>query len=255
MGCLWGFPAVLLHYGRPVLQWHSDPLCFLSPYTLSTRSHHRSSSQSTASPTPSLCAAQFRRAACNRLTCGEMGSFPRLLCGWSYFAMQCSGWIVRDTNEIGSRKAILQLWQVQVSQSWKLMDISTSWQASGLVWSLVSLSLFWLPVSSRKYGPSCFSFLYFVSCSSLDRLLHIRIKGSLAKYYQDNSGCFRFHWYILVDDQAMDLVFLSLFSFLFGKSLDGLGKDIWSFLIQCKWILWWVNNFPPSFALLGYFDE
>lgn len=43
--------------------------------------------------------------------------------------------------------------------------------------------------------------------------------------------------YILVDKQAMDLVFPSLFSFLSGKGLDGWGKDIWSILIQCKWIL------------------
>ena len=62
--------------------------------------------------------------------------------------------------------------------------------------------------------------------TSLDRLLSIRMEGPLAKYYQWNSGCFQFLWYILVDDQVMDLVFPSLFSFLFGKSLDGLGKDI-----------------------------
>lgn len=65
-----------------------------------------------------------------------------------------------------------------------------------------------------------------MSCSSLDGLLSIRTEGPLGKCYQWHSGCLQFLWHILVGDQAVDLVFPPLFSFLFGKSLDGLGKDI-----------------------------
>lgn len=42
MGCLWSLPAVMLYHGRLSLQRPSDPLCFLSPYTLGMRSHHLS---------------------------------------------------------------------------------------------------------------------------------------------------------------------------------------------------------------------
>lgn len=64
------------------------------------------------------------------------------------------------------------------------------------------------------------SFLYFTSCSSQDNMLCVSAKMPLAEWHQ-NSG-----YFILVDDQAMDLVFLSLFSFLSGESLNELGKDI-----------------------------
>lgn len=69
------------------------------------------------------------------------------------------------------------------------------------------------------------SVLYFTSFSSQDNMLCVSSKMPLAEWHQ-NSGCFWFLWYILVDDQAMDLVFLSLLSFLSGESLNGLGKDI-----------------------------
>lgn len=56
-------------------------------------------------------------------------------------------------------------------------------------------------------------------------MLCVSSEMPLAEWHQ-NSGCFWLLWYILVDDQAMDLVFLSLLSFLSGESLNGLGKDI-----------------------------
>lgn len=77
------------------------------------------------------------------------------------------------------------------------------------------------------------SSLTFTSCSSQGNMLCVSNRMPLAEWHQ-NFGCFLFLWYILVDDQAMDLVFLSLLSFLSGESLNGLGKDIRSFQIQCK---------------------
>lgn len=56
-------------------------------------------------------------------------------------------------------------------------------------------------------------------------MLCVSSRMPLPEWHQ-NFGCFLFLWYILVDDQAMDLVFLSLLSFLSGESLNGLGKDI-----------------------------
>ena len=158
--CPRGLPAVILH-------------------PLSSGPIHTRRVVSPPPPTPSLCTAQAQQDLCfqRRFKCWETSSFPGLLCWWGYVANVSSGWTVRATNEIGSRKVILQPRQVLVSQSWKRRDISTSWQAAGLVWSLMSYSFSWLPVSWRKYWPSCFSFLYFMSCSSLDRLLSIRTEG------------------------------------------------------------------------------
>lgn len=113
-------------------------------------------------------------------------------------------------------------WRVQGSQTWKQRCQDS---LAGHQFGLELAVTFTLPDADALEDILTFSltFLYFTSCSSGGRLLSVRVKVSLAEWYQ-NFGCFWFLQYILVDDQVVDLVFLSLSSFLSGESLNGLGK-------------------------------
>lgn len=174
--CHRGFLVATLCHGRLVsgVLWPVHPCAcgLLSPHL---------------NPRPSLMSAAMHSAGSEGCACYwgfqverealSPGFFTKILHCQVLFRVDCKGYSWERF-----KKRDIKLWQVQVSQRWKPVDMSTSWQAISLVWSLMSHSFFWLPVSWRKYWPSHFSFLYLMSCSLSDRLLSISIKGPLAKY-------------------------------------------------------------------------
>lgn len=126
-------------------------------------------------------------------------------------------------------------------------DARTHWQAISLVWSWLSHSPFQMPVYWRTSWPSRSVFYTLqvvhhgtgclVSGLKCHWLSGTRIPGVFGRWPSRGFG-----------------VPVSLL-IPFWREFKWVGKDIWSVLIQCKWTLWWVNNFPFSFALLGYFNE
>lgn len=133
-------------------------------------------------------------------------------------------------------------------------DASTPCQAISLVWSWLSHSPFRMPVYEGHLDLFAQLSILFTSCSSRDRLFGVRVQVPLALVAWEfrvfsvspvHFGRWPSHGFGVPVSLLIP----------FWREFKWVEKDIWSFLIQCKWTLWWVNNFPFSFALLGYFNE